>query len=407
MKKGRLIVGLDIGTSKTSVIVGAAEDDGLEIIGYSSVPSRGLKKGAVINIEDTVDSIRDAVREAEEVTGIHIKAVHLGIGGEHIDSLSSHGVIALTKKEITRRDVDSVIDAARAVALPFDRVMLQVIPAGFSVNGQNGITDPRGMGGVRLEANVSIFTGSATYVKNFTRCCEKAGLDIIETIFQPLATAETVLTEDERSLGTAVIDIGGGTTDIAIFHEGNLCHTSSIPVGGNNFTSDIAIGLRTPAPEAEKIKRRYGCSMISMVRDEEEIEIGYSGDKPSKNVPRQYLTEILQPRTVELFKLVKEEITGRGFHSILSSGAVLTGGSALMDGIDVMAENILDLPVRKGFPRVTGGMPDVIATPEYSTGIGLVLYGARETLAEHRTNNGKGPKKFISRVKTWATETFG
>jgi cell division protein FtsA len=406
MKKGRLIVGLDIGTSKTSVIAGEVTEAGLGIIGYGSAVSGGIKKGAVINIEDTVESIREAVKEAEAVTGIHIKAVHLGIGGEHIDSLSSHGVIALTKKEVTQREVDSVIDAAKAVAIPFDREILQVIPVGFSINGQNGITDPRGMGGVRLETNVRIITGSSTSVQNFTRCCEKAGLDVIETVLQPLATAEAVLTDDEKSLGTVVIDIGGGTTDIAIFHEGSLCHTSVLPVGGNNFTNDIAIGLRTPAPEAEKIKKMYGCSMISMVQEKEEIEVRYAGDRPSKKIPRQYLIEILQPRVVELFRLIRDDITGKGFNSILSSGAVLTGGSSLMEGMEAMAENVLDLPVRTGSSYSVNGDVDFISDPANATGIGIVLYGARESLIEQRANNGNGSKRLISKVKNWASEAF-
>ncbi len=406
MKKGRLIIGLDIGTAKTSVTVGEVTEAGLGIIGYGSVPSRGIKKGAVINIEDATESIRDAVREAEAVTGIHIKAVHLGIGGEHIDSLSSHGVIALTKKDVSQKDVDSVIDAARAVAVPFDREILQVIPLGFSINGQNGITDPRGMGGVRLETKVRIITGSSTSVQNFTRCCERAGLDVVETVLQPLATAEAVLTEDEKSLGTAVIDIGGGTTDIAVFHEGSLCHTAVLPVGGSNFTNDIAIGLRTSAPDAERIKKQYGCSMISMVKDDEEIEIRSAGVRPAKRVPRQYLIEILQPRVAELFRLIKDEINGRGFDSIISSGVVLTGGSSLMEGMEAMAENVLDLPVRIGSAHGIDGDADYISNPANATGIGIVLCSAGDTLSDHISNNGRGTKRIISKVRNWANEIF-
>lgn len=402
MKKGRLIVSLDIGTVKTSVIVGEIGDAGLHIIGHGSAPSRGLKKGAVINIEDAVESVKEAVREAEAMTGIEINAVYLGIGGDHISSLSSQGVIALTKQEIGQREVDSVIDAARAVAIPFDREVLQVIPVGFSINGQNGITDPRGMAGVRLEADVRIITGSATFVQNFIKTCEKAGLEVIDIVLKPFATAEAVLTDDERSLGTVVVDMGGGTTEIAIFHEGILCHTSVIPVGGNNFTNDIAIGLRTPAPEAEKIKTMYGCTMISMVQDGEEIEIAYAGDRPAKNVPRHHLIEIIQPRAVELFKLIKDEIKGSGFDGLLSSGAVLTGGTAMMDGMDVMGENILDLPVRIGNPVGIEGITSVISSPLYATGVGLLMYGAREL----RLENEKSSRWGISGVITWAKDMF-
>ncbi|MDO8281904.1 MAG: cell division protein FtsA [Thermodesulfovibrionia bacterium] len=402
MKKGRLIVSLDIGTVKTSVIVGEIGEAGLHIIGRGSSHSKGLRKGAIINIEDAVESVKEAVREAEAVTGIEINAVYLGIGGEHISSLSSHGVIALSKEEIGQRDVDSVIDAARAVAIPFDREVLQVIPVGFSINGQNGITDPRGMGGVRLEADVRIITGSATFVQNFVKTCEKAGLEVTDIVLKPFATAEAVITDDERSLGTAVIDIGGGTTEIAIFHEGLLCHTSVVPVGGNNFTNDIAIGLRTPAPEAEKIKKEFGCTMISMVSDDEEIEIAYSGDRQAKSVPRHLLIEIIQPRAVELFKLIKDEIRASGFDGLLSSGAVLTGGSAMMEGMDVMAENILDMPVRIGTPAGIEGITDDISSPMYATGVGLLLYGAREMRAENEKHSRWG----ISRVINWARETL-
>lgn len=401
MKKGRLTVSLDIGTVNTSVIVGETGEAGLHIIGHGSAPSRGLKKGAVINIEDAVESVKEAVSKAEAMTGIEISAVYLGIGGEHIKSLSSHGVIALTRQEIGQREVDSVIDAARAVAIPFDREVLQVIPVGFSINGQNGITDPRGMGGVRLEADVRIITGSATFVQNFMKTCERAGLEVIDIVLKPFATAEAVLTDDERSLGAAVVDIGGGTTEVAIFHEGNLCHTSVIPVGGNNFTNDIAIGLRTPAPEAEKLKKLYGCTMMSMVKDLEEIEIGYAGDRAAKKVPRHHLIEIIQPRAIELFKLIKDEIQASGFDGLLSSGVVLTGGSAMMEGMDVMGENILDMPVRIGAPAAAG-ITDVISSPIYATGVGLLMYGSREIGAENEKKFMRG----ISRVITWAKETL-
>ncbi|MBI4843316.1 MAG: cell division protein FtsA [Nitrospirae bacterium] len=406
MKRGRLIIGIDIGTAKTTIIAGEAADEGLSIIGHGAVPSKGLRKGAVISIDDAAESVREAVKAAESSAGIHIKAVHLGVGGENVETFLSHGVIALTKKEITARDIESVIDAAKAVAIPFEREILHAIPVGFSVNGHNGITDPKGMGGVRLEAKVRIVTGSSTSVQNFVKVCEKAGLEVIETILKPLAAGEALLTEDERALGAAVIDIGAGTTETAFFHEGNLCHTHVIPVGGSNFTNDIAIGLRTPAPEAEKIKIRHGCAMLSLVREEEEIEVGYAGDRPPKKVPRQYLIEIIQPRTVELFKLIKEEITGRGLHGMLSSGVVLTGGGSLMEGVDIMAENILDLPVRKGSLNDAGIETGIISGPAYSAGAGLVLYAAKEIFNEQRSIGGKGQANIISRVKAWASDIF-
>jgi len=402
MKNGTLIVGLDVGTTKICAVVGEAGDEGVDIIGFGSVPTKGVKKGMVVNMENTVESIRKAIREAEAMTGVKIEATYVGVTGGHIDSMPSHGVIAVKEKEITHRDVERVIDAARAVAIPFDREILHVIPAGFIVDGQNGISDPTGLVGVRLEAKVQIITGAVTSIQNLVRSCQKAGIEILGTVLQSLATAEAVLSQEEKELGVALIDIGGGTTDIAVFHEGNICHVSVLPVGGNNLTNDIAIGLRVTATEAERIKKRYGCSMISLIREDEEIEIEYTGDRQNRKIPRQYLIEILQPRVEELFKLIKEEIKNR--HHLITSGVVLTGGSVLMEGMDIMAENVLDLPVRIGNPMNIGGITEVISSPVYATGVGLVIYGAREFTAPQRFNNGNILNGITSRIKGWIKE---
>lgn len=419
-KKGNLIVGLDVGTTKTCAIVGEvypirktrngffSNKDilGVDIIAIASAPSRGVKKGVVVNIESTVESIKMAVEEAETMAGVEIKAVYTGIAGEHVSSFSSHGVIAIEEGEISQQEIDNVIHAAKTIAIPFDREVLHVVPLGFTVDGQNGIDDPRGMSGVRLEADVRIITESATSVKNLIKGCQKAGLDVIDIVLEPFASAEAILDSEEKDLGVGIIDIGGGTTDIALFHEGNLCYTSVLNVGGNNFTNDIAIGLRVPASEAEKIKKCYGCSLISMVKQDEEIEITYSGDRPSRKIPRQHLIEVIQPRAEELFYLVKEEIVRSGFYGFMTSGIVLTGGAALMQGMDVMAENILELPVRIGRPKGIGGITDTACNPVYSTGIGFVLYGAREVITGHRVNNGKMLSRAITRVKEWTREIF-
>ncbi len=418
LKNDRLVVGLDIGTTKTCAVVGeirpsgkiktkgpfseeisgrvlkggfnstGTKDRGFNIIGVGVADSKGIKKGVVTNIESAADSIKEAVQEAEKMAGVDIKAVQIGITGGHINCLLSQGVIAVKEKEIGRKEVDSVIDAARAVAIPFDRDILHVIPVGFAVNGQKGITDPRGMGGVRLETDVRIITAMAMSVQNLIKSCKKNGIDVVDVVFQPLASADAVLTHDEKDLGVAVIDIGGGTTDIALFQEGHICHSAVLDLGGNNFTNDIAIGMRIPTRHAEILKKTHGCSMISLINEDEEVETGRVDGKTGRRIPRRYLVEILQPRAEELFALIKEEITGKGFHKGLNSGIVLTGGAVLMEGMDVMAENILELPVRIGSPVGIGSVSDIIYDPAYATGVGLAFYGAEESLTERGFEGG-------------------
>jgi len=353
-----------------------------------------------------VDSISEAVREAETAAGVDIKAVHISISGVHIGCLSSHGVIAVKEKEIGFREVEHVIEAARAVALPLDREILHVVPSGFIVDGQNGITDPRGMAGVRLETNVKIITGAAANVQNLIRSCEKAGLDVTGIVFQPLASAAAVLTQDEKDLGVAVIDIGGGTTDMAFYYDGSICHSAVLAVGGNNFTNDVAVGLRTPAQEAERIKKRHGCVMISCIKGDEEIEVGFADGKLFRNIPRRHLVEILQPRAEELFGLLKDEITAGGFQKIINSGVVLTGGSALMEGMDTMAENILELPVRIGMPSGFEGADEMKGDPSFAAAAGLAMYCAEEGLSVPGFSNGGMMTGMKAKVKGWYEEAF-
>ena len=428
MKKGNLIVGLDVGSTKSCAVVGevyhvrkprahvlfqGTRDNGegpahgqVDIIGIGSSPSDGLRKGEVVNIESTVESIIKAVEEAGTMAGVEIKAVHAGIAGGHIHGFTSHGVIAIKEKEISQREIDRVIDAAKAVAIPLDREVLHVVPVGFTVDGQNGINDPRGMSGVRLEADVRVITGAVTAVQNLFKSCQKAGLEVIDVVPGPLSSAEATLSREEKELGVGIVDIGGGTTDIALFHRGSICHITVLSIGGNNFTNDIAIGLRVPASEAERLKKTYGCSQMSMIRQDEVIEVIYPGDKPGRKIPKQHLIEILQPRAEELFSLVKEEILKSGLHGVLASGIVLTGGAVLMQGMDVMAENVLELPVRIGSPAGFGGITDIAGNPLYAAGIGLVLHSGREIMCEQGFDNANLINGMTMKMKEWAKGVF-
>jgi cell division protein FtsA len=405
LRGGELITGLDVGSTTATVVVGEVKNGMVDVIGTGSSPSGGVKKGVVVNIEKTVESIKDAVRRAEVNSGVSIKGVYTGISGRYMRNIPSNGVVAVKEKEINQKEIDRVLDAARAIPIPFDREILHVIPSGYTVNGENGISDPRGMEGVRLEASVQIIIGAATSVHNLIRSCQKSGLEVIETVFIPVATADAIVSRDEKDLGVAVVDIGGGTTDIAIFRGGSVCHVAVLPVGGNNFTNDIAIGLRTLACESEKIKVRQGCSMMSLVHEDEEIEIGYGGERLRRTIPRSYLIEIIQPRAEELFELIRDEIQSSGYSGLLTSGIVLTGGSVAMEGMDTMAENILNLPVRIGSPTGMSGVKEV-GKPEFAGGMGLVLYGAQGILEEERVRKDGAVNGMLSRVKEWATATF-
>ncbi|MBI5198573.1 MAG: cell division protein FtsA [Nitrospirae bacterium] len=403
------MVGLDIGTTKICAIVGEMKDGGrIDIIGIGSHASRGLRKGVVVNIESTVESIKKAVEEAELMAGVDIKAVYAGIAGGHIKGFNSRGVIAVKDKEISKSDMDRVIDAARAVAIPLDREVLHILPQEFIIDNQDGIKEPLGMSGVRLEAEVHIVTGAVTSVQNIIKSCHRADLEVLDIVLEPLASGEAVLTQEEKDLGVAVVDVGGGTTDIAIFLDGSIRHTAVLAIGGNHLTNDIAVGLRTPSMEAEKIKKKYGCALTSLVMDDETIEVPSMGGRAPRVLSRQVLSEIIQPRAEEIFELVNREIRKTSYEEMIASGIVLTGGTAIMEGIPEVAEDILELPVRRGKPINIGGLVDIVNSPLYATGVGLVLYGAKGEGAggtlKFTDENLFG--RVLSRMKEWVGELF-
>ena len=371
---GNIIVGLDVGTTKICAVVGELVEGELEIRGISTSASTGLRKGVVVNIESTVESIKNAVKTAESITGVEINAVYVGIAGGHIKGFNSYGAVGIRGKEVAYVDVERVIDSAKAVYVPLDREVLHVIPTGYILDGQNGIRDPVGMMGVRLEAKVYIVTGAVTSVQNLLKCCEKVGLEVVDIVFEPVASAEAILTDDEKELGVAIVDIGGGTTDIILYKDGWLRHTSVLAIGGNHFTNDIAVGLRVSVSEAERVKKSFGSAATSMVSDSEEIDIIQAGQ--GRKILRRCLSEIIQPRTEELLDLIKGELISCSAYDIASTGVVLTGGCSLLEGLDRMAEAVLGLPVRIGFPKDIKGCKDIINNPMYATGVGLVLYGS-------------------------------
>jgi cell division protein FtsA len=371
---GSVVVGLDVGTTKICAVIGELIEGELEIRGVSTSASTGLRKGVVVNIESTVESIKNAVKTAESITGVEINAVYVGIAGGHIKGFNSYGAVGLRGKEVAYMDVERVIDSAKAVYVPLDREVLHVIPTGYILDGQNGIRDPVGMMGVRLEAKVYIITGAVTSVQNLLKCCEKVGLEVADIVFEPIASAEAILTDDEKELGVAIVDIGGGTTDIILYKDGSLRHTSVLAIGGNHFTNDIAVGLRVSVSEAERLKKSFGSAATSMVSDSEEIDIIQAGQ--GRKILRRCLSEIIQPRTEELLDLIKTELISCSAYDIASTGVVLTGGCSLLEGLDRMAEAVLGLPVRIGFPKDIKGCKDIINSPMYATGVGLVLYGS-------------------------------
>ncbi len=386
-KPDNVLVGLDLGTTKVCAIVGEVKENGqVDVIGIGISPSHGLKKGVVVNIDSTVESIKKAVQEAELMAGVEIGSVYIGISGSHIKGINSRGVVAIKNKEVTQTDVARVIDAARAVNIPTDQQVLHVLPQEFIIDDQDGIKDPLGMFGVRLEAKVHIITGALTSIQNIVKSCSRAGLRVNDLVLQPLASSRAVLTTEEQNLGVVVVDIGGGTTDIALFLDGSLWHTEVLPIGGNHLTNDIAIGLRTPASEAEKIKIKYGCALSSLVKHEETLDVPSVGGRPPRQLSRQILSEIIEPRVEELFGMVQQRLKKTGFEDMFASGIVLTGGVALMEGVQEAAERFLGLPIRCGTPRNIGGLMDVVNSPIYATGVGLVLYGAE--------NHREQPRKF-------------
>jgi cell division protein FtsA len=402
VRKESFIFGLDIGTTKVCAVVGEVLEGGLEIRGIGVSASTGIKKGVVVNIESTVESIKKAVKEAESITGVQIDAVYVGITGVHIKGCNSNGAVVIKGEEITLLDVERATEYASAVYIPLDREVLQVIPTGFILDEQDGIRDPVGMTGVRLEAKVHIITACVSSVQNILKCCEKAGLEVIEIVFQPIASAEAVLTDDERELGVAVVDIGG-TTDIILYKDGRLRHFSVLPVGGNHFTNDIAIGLRVSMPEAERLKKSFGFALENMVDKDMMIEIVQAGRE--RKIPARYLSEIIQPRAEELLDLIKDELQSNSGYDIASTGIVLTGGGSLLAGLDRLAEAVLSLPVRQGYPDCVNGCRGNINTPVYATGIGLVLYGFfnKDLRESYYRDNLPG---IFGKMKDWVSGVF-
>ncbi|MEK6759853.1 MAG: cell division protein FtsA [Deltaproteobacteria bacterium] len=407
-KKDNIIVGLDIGTTKICTIVGEKTKDGVEIIGIGSHPSKGLRKGVVVNIESTVESIKQAVVEAELMAGCEINRVYCGIAGGHIRAFNSHGVIAIKNREITQADIDRVIEAAQAVVIPPDREVIHVIPQEYIVDDQEGIQEPLGMIGIRLEVKVHIVTAAVTSAQNIVKCANKAGLDVADIVLQQIASSEAVLNPDEKEIGVVLVDIGGGTTDIAVYHAGSIKYTTVISLGGNQVTNDISVGLRTPMGEAEKLKKEHGCAMTAMVSKDDTFEVQNVGMSKSKTVSRDMLCEIIEARVEEIFDLVKREIQKSGYESLVNSGVVITGGTAAMEGITELAEQVFNLPVRRGLPINISGLVDVVRSPMYSTGVGLVQYGGKHLSASEFQRGGDNTmfSKLTSRMKGWMKEFF-
>ncbi|MEE9510770.1 MAG: cell division protein FtsA [Gammaproteobacteria bacterium] len=403
-----LIVGLDIGTSKVVAIVGEVQDDGeLEVIGFGSHPSRGLKRGVVVNIEATVNSIQRAVEEAELMAGCEIQSVYTGIAGSHVRSLNSHGIVAIRDREVGRSDVERVIDAARAVAIPADQRILHVLPQEFIIDGQEGIRDPIGMSGVRLEARVHMVTGAASAAQNIVKCVQRCGLEVEDIVLEQLASSHAVLTDDEKELGAALVDIGGGTTDIAVFHDGAIKHTAVIPIAGDQVTNDIAISLRTPTQYAEEIKIKYACALSQLANTDETIEVPSVGDRPPRRLARQTLGEVVEPRYEELFTLISNELRRSGFEEMIAAGIVITGGSSKMEGAVDLAEEVFHMPVRLGMPQYVRGLGEIVRNPIHATGVGILLYAQNKGEEQAAETTVRGNVREIwERMKTWFQGNF-
>ncbi len=403
-----MIVGLDIGTSKVVAIVGEiGPDGGIEIIGIGSHPSRGLKKGVVVNIESTVHSIQRAVEEAELMAGCQIHSVFAGIAGSHIRSLNSHGIVAIRDREVMPNDVERVIDAARAVAIPADQKILHILPQEFVIDEQDGIREPVGMSGVRLEAKVHMVTGAVSAAQNIIKCVRRCGLEVDDIILEQLASSYSVLTEDEKDLGVCLVDIGGGTTDIAVFTEGSIRHTAVIPIAGDQVTNDVAVALRTPTQYAEEIKIKYACALTQLAASDENIEVPSVGDRPPRRLARQTLAEVIEPRYEELLTLVQAELRRSGFEDLITAGVVLTGGSSKIEGLVDLAEEVFHMPVRLGSPQCVMGLVDVVRNPIYATGVGLLLFGSQNRAPRgFDADFGRGVRGVWERMKSWFQGNF-
>jgi cell division protein FtsA len=403
-----LIVGLDIGTSKIAAIVAEMRPEGgFEVIGMGSSPSRGLKKGVVVNIESTVNAIQRALEEAELMADCKIRDVWTGIAGSHIRSFNSHGMVAIKDREVAQSDVDRVVETAKAIPIPTDQQILHVLNQEFVIDGQEDVREPLGMSGVRLEVKVHIVTGAVSAAQNIMKCARRCGLEVNDLILQPLASAIAVLSEDEKDLGVCLVDIGGGTSDIAVFTQGAIRHTAVIPIAGDQITNDIAMALRTPTKEAEEIKRRYGCALRELADPQEMVEVPGVGERGSKKMSRQTLAEVIEPRAEELYSLIQAELRRSGFEELLSSGIVITGGSAAMQGMVELGEEVFHMPVRLGLPSYAGGLSEVIRNPRYSTGVGLLMAGLNQHQRQQIEKMQSGSfKQIVGRMKKWFETNF-
>lgn len=402
-----LIVGLDIGTSKVTCMVAEARPDGrLNVVGVGTHPMSGLKRGVVVNIEATVDAISRVVQEVELMAECKIRDVYTGIAGSHIKSFNSNGMVAIKDKEVSPMDVERVIEVARAMPIPAEQQILHILTQEFIIDGQGGVREPIGMSGVKLEVKVHIVTGAVSAAQNVIKCVRRCGLEVMDLILQPLASSLAVLTEDEKELGVCLVDIGGGTADIAVFTQGAIRHTAVLPVAGDQITNDIAMALRTPTSEAEEIKIRHGVAMHAMADPEEMIEVPGVGDRPPRSLSRQRLADVIEPRVSELFELVQAELRRSGYEELLSSGIVLTGGSSVMRGMVELGEEVFHLPVRVGSPQYDGGLADVVCQPFYATAMGLVMEGQAQRRRGIMARETRNIRQVIGRMKSWFERNF-
>lgn len=403
-----MIVGLDIGTSKVVAIVGQRNQEGdIEVVGIGEHASRGLKRGVVVNIETTVQAIQRAVEEAELMAGCRVHSVYVGIAGSHIRSLNSHGIVAVRDREVQQADIERVLDAAQAVAIPADQRILHVIPQEYVIDNQEGVKEPLGMSGVRLEAKVHLVTCAVNAYQNIEKCVKRCNLEVDEIILEQLASSYAVLTDDEKELGVCVVDIGGGTTDLAIFTGGSIRHTAVIPIAGDQVTNDIAMALRTPTQNAEEIKIRYACALTQLAGADETIRVPGVGDRPSRELSRQSLAEVVEPRYEELFTLIQSELRRSGYEDLIAAGMVLTGGTSAMEGVVELAEEVFHMPVRLAVPQKVKGLADVVSNPKYSTAVGLLLYGfRRQALGRDTPRQGETGPGWVRKVRDWFKGNF-
>ena len=403
-----LLVALDIGTSKIIAIVAEINDDGgIEVLGLGQHPSKGLKKGVVVNIESTVNGIQRALEEAELMADCKIRDVLTGIAGSHIKSFNSHGMVAIKDKEVSQFDVDRVIETARAVNIPMDQQILHILTQEFIIDGQEDVREPVGMSGVRLEVKVHIVTGAVSAAQNIMKCVRRCGLEVRDLVLQPLASAIAVLSQDEKDLGVCLVDIGGGTADIAVFTGGSIRHTAVIPIAGDQITNDIAMALRTPTKDAEDIKIAHGCALRQMASVNDVIEVPGVGDREPRQLSRQTLAEVIEPRVEELYSLIQRELRASGFEELLSSGIVLTGGSAAMQGMVELGEEVFHMPVRLGVPNYSGGLSEVVRNPRFSTVVGLLLSGLEQKKRdEHVRMHSANFKSVFERMASWFKGNF-